>query len=470
MLRDSSHGEFRIRFYDLASHGWQFEICGDRDLSRPQKCFPMRNQSEFVQLIDRYRLGEAKRLVLGIAFKPDFSAVGTSMLLTQGRGKCLRPIWIEYREALITPGVASACLRFSNGQVSDICELVQLRNDVSIQLAAAARRAMAISDSSEKKLLAICVDDPGIWLRDFDGVIGWEPLVSAATLSEQVGSCVIDGLPLRDVAGGGKGWPLEPLAWWLMFADRGRKIADTGRILVYWSDVCRFCWIPESDGIDNEIPAIRHAAVHGARLEAALLREMGIETIDPRERDRLGAQGKIHTSLHEILIKAIDIQSRNWHPLDRKNENEIVTTSLQIIREQRISVGDLLITLAESTASYLKFFIDLCRTQQARIEVVAGGSLDRHGLVSSAIGRIKGVAWSDPQDFNYQPACLESVSASMMGMMHIDQMPLTIPELTGSPIPRVAGRLTPGNLAGFRRLIMEMGDTSPPVMKLRDAV
>lgn len=430
----------------------------------------MRNQREFVQLIDRYRLGEAKRLVLGIAFKPDFSTVGTSMLLTQGRGKCLRPIWIEHRESSVATAVASACQRFVKGEATDIGELVQLRHDVSLQLAAAARRAMSISDSSEKKLLAICVADSGIWRRDFDGVAGWEPLVSAASLSEQVGACIIDGLPLRDVAGGGKGWPLEPLAWWLMFADRGQKIADTGRVVVNWSDVCQVCWIPESDGIDNEIPAIRHATVHGASFASALLRAMGVEATGPAERDRLGAQGKIQASLLELLFKSIDIREKAWHPLDRGSANEIVSTAVQMIREQRISVGDVLITLAECTANHLRRFIEMCRKQQARIELVAGGSLDQQGLITSAIGRIEGIEWTDLHDFNYQSACLDSACAAMMGMMHIDQMPLTIPELTGSSVPRVAGRLTPGNLASFRRLIMEMGDTSPPVMKLRDAV
>jgi hypothetical protein len=430
----------------------------------------MRNPDELVQLIDRYRLGESRRLMLGIAFASDFTAVTASLLLAQGRGKSLRPLWMEFRQTELTPSISGACHRFSTGEATGIGELVQFRNDVATQLAIAARKAMAISDSSEKKLLAICIDDPGIWLRDYDGAIAWEPLVSATTLCEQTGVCVIDGLPLRDLAGGGRGWPLEPLAWWLMFADRGRKTANTSRVLVQWADVCRICWLPPSDGIDNELPDIREQTFPGAAFESALLQALGCGPITAAERDRLGAAGSTHRELLAILTKTIDERRSCWHPSETACQAWPLENALSGIREYGISIGDVLKTLAHGLALQLKGFLEQQKTSPLRLEFVAAGQLDQHGLLGSEIGNLNEVCWFADRPFNYRPAGLSSATAAMMGLIHIDQMPLGIPGLTGASNARVAGRLTPGNLAGFRRLIMEMGDTSPPAMRLRDAV
>ena len=65
---------------------------------------------------------------------------------------------------------------------------------------------------------------------------------------------------------------------------------------------------------------------------------------------------------------------------------------------------------------------------------------------------------------------LRSMSVAMMGLMHIDQMPGSLPWLTGCEYPRILGRLTPGRPSNWRQVIMDMADYHPPAMKLREAV
>ena len=80
------------------------------------------------------------------------------------------------------------------------------------------------------------------------------------------------------------------------------------------------------------------------------------------------------------------------------------------------------------------------------------------------------MTWWEGGRINFTPHDLPSVTAAICGLMHIDQMPVTIPWISGSELPRVLGRLTPGSPAHWRRVIMDMGDCRPPVMKLREAV
>ncbi len=433
----------------------------------------MRNQQEFGELIDRYRLGEARRLTVGLSISANFTRIGTVLLLAEGRGKCLRPRWMEQRHSSISAGVGRACEQFASGQLASVGELAQLRHDLSLQLAAAAGQAMAISGGNEKRLLAICVQDPGLWLRDFDGAVAWEPLVSAATLAAQTGLSVIDSLPSQDLASGGRGWPLSPLAWWLMFADRNRTVSDTARLLLNWGDTFQFTWLPESDGLDNEIPQLRHGRIPGDGFERALLARCGSGPLTAVQRDRLGAEGRIDEPLTQFW------QTRfgefNSHPAAESESESLLDESLAMIQRQGLGIADMLRTWSCHLARHLARFLESANRRRAglpppQVELVSAGELSGHGLLMNEINRQLNGNWYDGRSFNFQPQALDAATAAMAGLMHVDQMPLSVPWLTGCRAPRVAGRLTSGSLASFRRLIMEMGDTQPPVMKLREAV
>jgi 1,6-anhydro-N-acetylmuramate kinase len=432
----------------------------------------MRDQPEFVQLIDRYRLGDARRLVLGLSPGRDFSSVNAALLLARGRGKCLRPLWVEHRQYRMAKPVVDACRRWLTGDASRLDELSQLRCDFSGQLALSAQQVLAISQSSERKLLAVCVDDPGIWVRDFDGALCWEPMVSAATLAETLGFCVIDGFPIRDMSGGGRGWPVEPLAWWLLFADRNRRVANSVRVLVDWSADCRIGLIPPSDGVDDQLPELKHLLLPGRDLETAMLAPAGLQEISAIDRSRLGAQGTVSEELARFLEQSVVEFRAAAHP--SANAERLVHNGLatRFVQDSRIPVSDALKTLAVVCARAIAQFVgsEFPESSSASCQLVGGGWMDENGLLGSELGRHLNAEWMETRDFNYSSVGLNPVSVAMMGLMHIDQMPLSVPELTGCAVPRVAGRLTPGSLSHFRRLIMEMADTNPPTMKLREAV
>ncbi len=70
----------------------------------------------------------------------------------------------------------------------------------------------------------------------------------------------------------------------------------------------------------------------------------------------------------------------------------------------------------------------------------------------------------------FSSTAIPAVVASLLGLLHIDQMPANVPWLTGAASQRILGRLTPGRPANWRQLVRAMADFQPAAMKLKDAV
>lgn len=73
----------------------------------------------------------------------------------------------------------------------------------------------------------------------------------------------------------------------------------------------------------------------------------------------------------------------------------------------------------------------------------------------------------------YDAVQFDSLNATSVGLLAsflVDQLPASIPFLTGNPNPRILGAVTPGSLNNFRKFVLEMSKVTPSVMKLRDAI
>ena len=429
----------------------------------------MRDRNEFVQLIDRYRLGQAQRLSIGLTLRSDFKWFHTSLMLAEGRGKFLKPKWIENRESRVPESIANACRQLVGSTESSIRDFAQLRIDLTRAMATAVNELATLSGVHAKMLLAVCVDEPGIWIDDYDGKKTWQPFCEPEQLAELTGLTVVDALPGRDLAAGGRGWPLQPLPHWLLFADRNKTIADQPRLLINLSDYTDLTWLPESDGLDDELPAIRFARFLGPDFERRLIAGCGQPDLSEARRDDLGAQGKVSTELASEWNEFVDRQEISRNVPDKSAIQLLVDRSVEIIRNERLSVGDALATLSSHVTIAIKRFLAK-RSARSNCRLVMAGGLSRHGLLLSEINQVIGMPWLDASEINYSAGFSRSATGAMMGLMHIDQMPVTIPWISGCETPRVLGRLTPGNPGNWRRVIMEMGDCRPPVMKLCEAV
>ena len=77
---------------------------------------------------------------------------------------------------------------------------------------------------------------------------------------------------------------------------------------------------------------------------------------------------------------------------------------------------------------------------------------------------------SSLKEFGYSRQAIDAVSSAFLANAFVDQLPVSIPNLTGNQAPRILGSLTPGSLVNFRNFVLEASKVSPSIMKLRDAV
>lgn len=428
----------------------------------------MRNRNEFVQLIDRYRLGQAQRLSIGATLSDDFSTLQSTLVLAEGRGKFLRVRWIEGRQVEIPESIAVACRQAVSDAQFLMRDFAQLRVDLTRAMATGVNQMAAVSGVHANMLMVVCIDEPGIGIRDYDGSLAWQPFCEPETLAEMTGLTIVDSLPSRDLAAGGRGGPFTPLPAWLLFADRNSTIAEQPRLLVDLGPWTELTWLPESDGLDDDLPAIRFQRLLGTGFEAELLRELGTECgiAEP-------IAGQAAAEPHQGIIDLL-LQFGMQHELNRKLPNADAMSALvqQVVKVVNAE------GLAPNTASYslAAYIVEAAdrfvkkRDSTAKMRLVPGGKLIDEGQLGVALKQKFQVAWLDCQPMNYDASYLRASTAAICGLMHVDQMPITIPWISGSEMPRVLGRLTPGSPAHWRRVIMDMGDCRPPVMKLREAV
>jgi 1,6-anhydro-N-acetylmuramate kinase len=67
-------------------------------------------------------------------------------------------------------------------------------------------------------------------------------------------------------------------------------------------------------------------------------------------------------------------------------------------------------------------------------------------------------------------ASLRAAGLALLGLLHLDHVPANVTAITGARTPRVLGRLTPGSLANWHRLLRELASARPSVVALRSAV
>ncbi len=429
----------------------------------------MRSQSEFVELLDRYRLSQAQRLCIGLAIDEDFSRIAGALLLAEGRGKFLRPQWIEQRTIHIPDITARACREFAGQSNPSAHELFQLKLDLTRQLAAAVHSLMALSGGAAKKMLAVCVQDPGIWPVDYDGKPSYEPFCEPNSLAEHCGISVIDGLPQRDLAAGGRGYPIAPLANWLLFADRDRRVAQHSRLYLNLRQNLELTFLPKSDGLDEELPKIQFHLSPGLQFEQLLVQTAHSGTV-AASSSHLGAQGKVITELVRGWTDIVSSSGAGLGPLPSW-QDPLLQSVRHLVRQPNHASADIIRSANWFMAQQVKHFLSQLQSPPANLQLVPGGHLKNQGLLINEIDRAIGKHELLTFDHvGFQPQHGDGVTTAMLGLMHIDQMPADLPWLTGCEFPRVLGRLTPGRPHNWRQVIMEMADFHPPVMKLREAV
>ncbi len=107
-------------------------------------------------------------------------------------------------------------------------------------------------------------------------------------------------------------------------------------------------------------------------------------------------------------------------------------------------------------------------------EILLTGTARLHGMLLGQIGSALGMSQtSTPMtplgQLGIPAETFDALCTAILGLMHIDHIPASLPHLTGSETTQTLGRLTPGSITAWMRLLREMADTKPSGRSLRAA-
>lgn len=250
----------------------------------------------------------------------------------------------------------------------------------------------------------------------------WQ-LINAAPIVERFGATVMSELRQADIAAGGQGAPITPLADWIMFGHptRSRSIINLGGF-------CNVTLLPArgEEPVDHNLAAVRGADVCACNL---VLNAAARAVLDrPFDRDSAAASdGKPDVAATRALELILFDQSRGQRSLGTGDEAGEWIEEWQ----EHLSAPDL---LASCTAAVGKTIAGSDLVRMADEIVLAGGGT-RHRLLAETIGSACGKPTADSAAHGYPIDAREAMAMAILGALSADGVPITLPHITGCRTP-----------------------------------
>jgi 1,6-anhydro-N-acetylmuramate kinase len=344
-----------------------------------------------VRLLDRLRaIAQRKRWTIGLRAGGRCRRLDVALVGSEGRGLASRAEVFAAGRLRLSREIRRAFARLGGGRKATAGEGALLAAQLAESQAALLDEFAAQIAPVWDRVLAVAVDDPGLWGRA-GGLTGCFALCDAARLAELSGQNVIDAFASRDLAQDGRGRPLLPIPQWMLLGD-----LQSTRVLIEWGRRAQVTYLPAS----------RDASGASRVLSFSVPRPDGAP--------------ESHAEFVEAIVRSMAAKLPAVPRIDE----------LVVCGPAR-HVGAILSELAVQ--------VPHARTLQ----------LTELGIPRGAL----------------RPAAV-----ALLGLLHLDQVPGGATAITGARVPRVLGRLTPGSLASWHRLVRELAAAKPSVVSLRSAV
>lgn len=341
--------------------------------------------------------------------------------------------------------------------------LAQLASELSEHEAIIVQRLLNQIPGGRTSLLAFGVQDPGVWTVDPGGRSSYLGLCDAARLAETSGVNVIDAFPARDIAQRGHGRPLEAMPYWFLLAAE----RELSTLVVDMGTRTTLTWLPPRDP-----PEAGYAQLSAEDLTGFAL----IEKLERAAVRRIGPAARVHETLddvsidEELLLRWLD-DSQHKVRLRLRPEDDDVSWMLDHVAPAALSDLALSRRVVRTARAYLVHSI----AERAE-QLVASG--ERRLLLREGAQELAAELRSAMPDWRFEEfdaaavpeEWLGAATSAVLAMLHLDQTPANLPELTGASAPRILGRLTPGSPGAWRRLLFDLTAVNPATLPLRRAV
>lgn len=222
---------------------------------------------------------ERRRFFVGLSVDASCATASAVLVAASGRGMEARFEVASHVVEEIPAVITAAFDRISGtdkARPADTCLLAMQLAEIE---AAVVEKLAAIENQVWGRTLLIGVTDPGVWPGDDATPPFYLSLCDPARLAELTTLNVVEGYPARDVALGGRGYPLDALPLWLLLHN-----AQKDRLLVWQDEPSHGVFLPAS------------------RDESGANRVEVIEFEDNVELLRWAQQRSTAGNLHELVL------------------------------------------------------------------------------------------------------------------------------------------------------------------------
>ncbi len=281
--------------------------------------------------------------------------------------------------------------------------------------------------ASELSLIAF----PGQTIWHEPPVVSWQ-LGEPAVLAERFGVRIVSGFRARDVAAGGQGAPLVPMADVLLFAA-----ADAPRILLNLGGMANLTYV-ERRAQDDGVLAFDTGP--GVAVIDASARMVDREVSYDRD-GRIAARGKVD----EAVLAELMADPYFSAPPPKSTGRERFGDEYSAALHRRLPGADAVATAVELTARTVAAAIG--EWTPPGVEVVASGGGCHHPGLMAALSRHLAARGGHSlrrfDDLFFAGDAKEAVAFALLGYLTLHGQPGNIPAATGAGGPRVLGTVTP---------------------------
>lgn len=256
-----------------------------------------------------------------------------------------------------------------------------------------------------------------------------------AIIAERVGVRVVSDFRARDVAAGGQGAPLVPLADVMLFGDETR-----GRLLLNLGGMANVTWVPRRGTLAG---ALAFDTGPGVAVVDAVTRRLDADASYDQDGER-ARRGRPVPKVLDLLLR--DDFFTTTPPKSTGRERFGLAFADRLIDEVRSAGGsdnDAVATATALTVESIARAITAWTPAGLADLVISGGGARNPTLVEWLASRVMPRRVVPFDSLFFDGEAKEAVAFAYLGLLTLAGRPGNLPGATGARGPRVLGRITP---------------------------
>jgi anhydro-N-acetylmuramic acid kinase len=263
-------------------------------------------------------------------------------------------------------------------------------------------------------------------------------LGDAAVIAERLGVRVISDFRSRDVAAGGQGAPLVPIADVMLFGH-----GERGRLLLNLGGMANVTWVPRRGRVEG---ALAFDTGPGVAVMDAVARRLDADAPYDVDGERARRGRPVTQVLERLLADPYFAESPPKSTGRERFGIEFADRLITAVRDAGGSDNDCVASALALTVESIARAIDRWTPagQETEADLVAsGGGARNPALLEQLAARIHPRALVSFDTLFFDGEAKEALAFAFLGYLTLAGRPGNLPAATGARAPRVLGHITP---------------------------